>query len=354
MTNIITFHAAAMKRAMAFCAQIVERRNMIPVLGNVLIEAEGPWIKVSATDLDIMGVMEIEAADFITKPIRFTIGTRLFEHFVRNTEGKVTMTISGETAKIEGDGMEMEVRFLIPADDFPIMQIDPMQTGTSIPEATLRKALWSIRSSIGTEETRYYLNGSFLHQRDGQLVAVATDGHRLSMYQPKIDWNLQPAIIPTKAVDLLISNMDASTNRQIAVVQAGMKMQFKNDNWTITTKTIDGTYPDYARVIPKPADQFQTALSLASLRRLPATGFHVRAVAIHPDIGKMTLDDQSEVKFTLPITGKGGPVGFNARYLTAFAKLFGTIRLTGAGAGDPALVHVEDAAFTGVIMPMRV
>ncbi|NBW17377.1 MAG: hypothetical protein EBR82_56295 [Caulobacteraceae bacterium] len=352
MTNTITFHAAAMKRALAICGDIAERRNIVPVLGNVLVEADGAFIKLSATDLDIMGSVEVETAEPVTAPIRFTIGHNLISHFVRNASGIVSIQIDGQTATLTGDSMEMVVRLLIPANDFPTLQIGDDRVTASVPEIALRRALWSVRGSISTESVRYYLNGAYLHPRDGHLVAVATDGHRVSIYQPQIDWPLSPAILPTKSVDLLIRHMGAKTNRQITITQSGQVIEFQSDDWKIATKVIDGTFPDYTRVIPQAPDKFQTTLSLASLRRLP-TGRGLTAVALDPERGKMVVDDTEGMRFSLPITGHGGPVGFNARYLIDFATLFGTIRLTGNGPDDPAIVHAEDAAFTGVLMPMR-
>jgi len=349
MNSTITFHAAAMQRALAFCAQIRERRNTIPVLGNLLIDASGDKIKVTATDLDIEGSMEIDAADPITKPVKFTISPGMFGHFVRNAEGKVTMTIKDQTAKIEGDGMEMEIRFLIPAEDFPIMPALTDIRIITIPEAVLRKTLWAVQPSI------YYLNGAFLHSPAGQLVAVATDGHLLSKYEPKIDWHLEPMIMHTKIVNFLIRNCDKETNRQVNISQKGNRIEIDHDNWTIKAKTIDGTFPDYTRVIPKPCDDFQVTLSDAMLRRIPfALGDRSTAVKIDPASGKLTSEQYDEGTITLPITGRGEARGFNLKYLRAFARMFGTIQLTGKGKGDPALVHVEDPAFTGVIMPMRV
>jgi DNA polymerase-3 subunit beta len=358
MNSTITFHAAAMQRALAFSAQITERCNTIPVLGNILIDASDNTIKVYSTDLDIEGRFEFEAAKPTTQPVKFTISPRRFGHFVRYAEGQITMKIAeskqGRIATIEADGATMEARLFIPAEDFPFMPSAATGKGITTSEAVIRRTLAAVKGSISTEETRYCLNGAYLHPRDRQLVAVATDDHRLSKYEPKIDWHLEPMIMPTKIVNFLIRNFGKDTNRQVNIWQHGNRIEVDGDGWTIKAKTIDGTFPDYTRVIPKPSDEIQVALSLAMLKRIPPSDQRSTAVKIDPANGKMTAEAYDEGTFTIPITGKGGPIGFNLKYLLSFAQQFGTIQLTGKGKGDPALVHVEDPAFTGVIMPMRV
>lgn len=356
----ITFHAAAMQRALAFSAQITERRNTIPVLGNILIDAQGDKITVHSTDLDLEGRIDIEPTEPISEPVKFTINPRMFGHFVRHAEGQITMSITedknGKIAKIEADGATMETRLLIPAEDFPFMPTAATGRAITIPEAVLRKTLVAVKGCISTEETRYYLNGAYLHQVDGQLIAVATDGHRLAKYEPKIEWHFEGMIVPSKTVDILIRNTDPKTNRKINIFQHGSKIEVDGDGWTLKSKTIDGTFPDYTRVIPQPDDGFQVALSLHMLRRIPMTeGRYGAAAKIDPSQDKMTVKDQDEGTFTIPVVGSGQAKGFNLKYLKGFAQQFGTIQLAGKdNSGDPVRILTEDPAYLGVLMPMRV
>lgn len=359
MNSTIAFHAAAMQRALAFSAQITERRSTIPVLSHILIDAQGDKIKVHSTDLDIEGAIEIDAAEPISSPIKFTISPRMFGQFVRHAEGRITMTITeekdGRIATVEAGGATMETRLMIPAEDFPFIATAATGKAATISEATLHKTLAAVRGCISTEETRYYLNGAYLHQRDGQLIAVATDGHRLAKYEPKIDWTFEGMIMPTKTVNFLIRNTDPKTNRKINLFQHGTRIEVDGDGWTLKYKTIDGTFPDYTRVIPQHYDQIDVVLSAAMLKRFPMPdGRYGAAAKIDPDNEKMTVDLYDDGKFSLPITGRGGPIGFNLRYLKAFAQQFGMIHMTGRGAGDPVRIVTEDPAFLGVLMPMRV
>lgn len=359
----ITFHAAAMQRALAFSGQIIERRNTIPILGNILIEAFSQTVKITATDLDIQGSMEIEAINPIPEPIRFTIGIGTFTHFIRHATGKVTITIAppakpagDQIAKIEADDATMQVRLLCPPEDFPMMPALEDMRVITIAEATLLKTLSATRPCISTEETSYYLNGTYLHAVDGKLIAVATDGHRLAKYAPQIDWHLEAAIIPKKTVDILIRNMAKDTNRKINISQKGNRIEVEHDNWTIQSKVIDGTFPDYTRVIPSKNDSIEITLTHAGLQRIPSGSAHQSlAIRLAPDEGKMTAKIWGDdIEFSVPITGRGPAIGFNERHLKVFARQFGTIRLQGNSAGDPCLVTAEDPDYTGVIMPMRV
>lgn len=359
MNSTISFHAAAMQRALAFSAQITERRSTIPVLQHILIDAQGDKIKVHSTDLDTEGMMEIDAIEPISNPVKFTISPRMFGQFVRHAEGRITMTITedkdGRIATVEAGGAMMETRLLIPAEDFPFLPTAATGKAATIPEATLHKTLAAVRGSISTEETRYNLNGAYLHQRDGQLVAVATDGHRLSKYEPKIDWTFEGMIVPTKTVNFLIRNTDKDTNRSIDIFQIGNKIEVHGNGWTLKSRTIDGTFPDYTRVIPRYADQIEVVLSAAMLKRFPLPdGRYGAAAKIDPENEKITVDLRDDGIFTMPITGRGGPIGFNLKYLKAFTQQHGTIRMTGNSAGDPVMIHTEDPAFLGVLMPMRV
>lgn len=348
-----SFHAQAMSRALAFCNQIVERRNTIPILGNVMIQVDGKTISITGTDLDIQGLMTIEAIEPAAKPFAFTIGAKMFHRFVKEAEGEITADINHTIATFAADGFEMEVNLPCPPEDFPTLKFDA-EGQAEIPEALFLKTLQSTAICISQEETRYYLNGIFLHPHDRQLVAVATDGHRLAMYRPKHPWTIAGAILPRKTASLLMAVMKPGSNAGIKVHQSGTKMQFIHPDWTITSKMIDGKFPDYTRVIPQPTGEIETVLSYAQLRRFPPQYHFARAVKIEPSKGIMSMHEQGEaIKITMKITGKGGPICFNAKYLQAFSKQFGTIKLTGSHAGDLAMVTVEDPAFSGVIMPMR-
>lgn len=168
------------------------------------------------------------------------------------------------------------------------------------------------------------------------------------------------AILPKKAHNFILRRLTKGGNKTIHVEttdELRMKfiMKFIGDGWELVTKCIDGTFPDYARVIPKPSDAINFTVTANALRRFPRSGAKRTAIAIHPDAGIMEIDDRIEgVTVTMPITGKGGRVSFNLGYLKTFADLSGTIRCSGSGSMEAFTVLSEDPNLTQVLMPMRV
>jgi DNA polymerase-3 subunit beta len=148
----------------------------------------------------------------------------------------------------------------------------------------------------------------------------------------------------------MLSVMKPGGNSAVTVTQEGLKLRFAHPDWMLTTKVIDGKYPDYTRVIPKAPGAFETTMSHAQISRIPMVD---RVVKLDPAKKLLTCWDPDGVTVTAAIHGKGGPVGFNLKYLLAFTRAHGTIKMQGDGADDPATITTEDPAFTGVVMPMR-
>jgi len=341
-----TFQASDMRRALALIGKIIERRNTIPILGNVMLTCDGETITVFGTDLDMEASVSIPAEG---DAFKITIGARLFADFIKGCVGSVALDADDKAATLANDGMAMAVNLICPASDMPVMKFARAGAET-ISETLWRKTLAAVAPCISTDETRYYLNGAYIHPINGNLRAVATDGHRLAMYDPAVSWSLAPVILPSKAIKVMLSVMKPGGNSAVTVTQDGLKLRFSHPDWTLTTKVIDGKYPDYTRAIPKAPGAFETTLSHAQISRIPMVD---RAVKLDPAKKLLTCWDPDGVTVTAAIHGKGGPVGFNLKYLLAFTRAHGTIKMQGDGADDPATITTEDPAFTGVVMPMR-
>lgn len=366
MTSI-TCHATELKRALAFAMQPVERRNMIPVLGTVRITGNAEAIEVRGTDLDIECAATAEVIS-ATGAIDMTMPPRLLADLLRWAEGEVTISREKDLITIRVDDVEATVRELSPVADWPAM-IATVGNDIEISEARLHKALTATIACISTEETRYYLNGVFLHDKDG-LRAVATDGHRMAVYDTGETWPFQGMIVPRKTVAILHRAMKAGSNRTIRVKAAPdpknsdatlapkhptNRIEVKGDGWTIVSKTIDGTFPDYTRVIPQPSQNITAVLTDAALRRFPKPGERSRAVKIDPTTGRMSWKNYDGIEVSMPVQATGDrEIGFNMGYLIAFAQRAGTIRLETQGPNDPARVLTDDPALIQVLMPMRV
>ena len=225
------------------------------------------------------------------------------------------------------------------------------KSSVEMTETMLHKALSSVAFAMSSEKTRYYLNGVYMHSVDVNLRAVATDGHRMAIYDIGVAWTLEPAILPRKTALLLISAMKSVSNNSVLIEQDGMKMRFTHPEWPITSRLIDGEYPNYARTIPTPSDKFSCTISHAQISRIPDVG---RCAILDPENGKLTCKELGQVSVSVPLQGHGPRVGFNIDYLKDFTRKHGVINISSAGPGDPAMIKSEDSAFTGVLMPMRI
>jgi DNA polymerase-3 subunit beta len=335
-----------MRRALALVGKIIERRNTIPILGNVMLTCDGETMTVFGTDLDMEASVAIPAEG---EPFNITIGARLLADYIKGCVGPVALVADDKTATLSNDGMAMAVNLICPASDMPVMKF-AAGGAEVITEALWRKTLAAVKTCCYTDDVRYYLRGAYIHPIDGKLRAVTTDGHRLAMYDTAVSWLLAPVILPLKAIKVMLLVMKPGGSSAVTVTQDGLKLRFAHPDWMLTTKIIDGKYPDYTRVIPKAPGAFETTLSHAQISRIPMVD---RVVKLDPAKKLLTCWDPDGVTVTAAIHGKGGPVGFNLKYLMAFTRAHGTIKMQGDGAGDPATITTEDPAFTGVVMPMR-
>jgi DNA polymerase-3 subunit beta len=366
-TPKIEVSAAELRRAVAFVASVAETRNTIPILGQIKVEVKTDQIELTATDLDIEASIKVPA-EVSAPPLSFTVSPRLLSHIVRYAE-TVKLSRVDNKIVIEADDVVASFREIMPAVDFPLFRgsEDPPEGPVqAIAEAVLEKALRLAAVTISTEETRYYLNGVYLHHSDaaGGLRVVSTDGHRMTIYDARVPWGLTGVIAQTKTVALLRSALVRGGNREVSVAPYYTKsndghanlvaLRFICDNWTIKAKLIDGTFPDYRRVMPQPSDKIAVVITDAALRRFPPTGERSRAVTINPDEGWMEQSAPDDISVRMPVQGRGARFGVDLRYLRDFARQSGTIRLEGAAPGDPFRVLTEDPDLLQIVMPMRV
>lgn len=344
-----TFNATDMRGGLALLHRVIERRNTIPVLDCVMLKADGETLTLFGTDLDMDARTSIPCDD--TAPWSINISAKLLTQFIRGCVGPVTIKPEADKVTLANDGMTMTVNLLCPADDMPVMKFQGTAFA-SISETLMRKTLASVAIAISTEETRYYLNGAYLHAIDGNLRAVATDGHRMAMYTTDAPWLLSDVILPRKAVAVLLSRLKATSNHAVKIEQDDKKLRVIHPDWTLTSKMIDGKYPTYTRVIPAASDKFGCTLSHAQISRIPDMIEH--AAKLDPEAGMLTVKDYSFGSVSVPMQGHGYSVGFNLGYLKDFTRMHGTVSLSGGHQADPHIVKAEDPAFMGVIMPMRV
>ena len=363
-----TVERATLLKCLGHVQSVVERRNTIPILSNVLIEAENSGLKLMATDLDLQVVDSI-AAQVETSGATTVSAHTLFDIVRKLPEGsQVEIAVSGDKMSIAAGRARFNLATL-PRDDFPMIAESDLPTKFQLPAETLKQIIDKTRFAISTEETRYYLNGIFMHVVDGKLLAVATDGHRLArvaLDAPAGSDGMPDIIVPRKCVAEVRKLLDEVTG-EIEVSLSSTKIRFRAGTAVLTSKLIDGTFPDYSRVIPTKNDR----LLKVDTKSLAEGVDRVAAIATEKTRAvKMSIDrDRIVLSVTSPETGTAAEevpadyasesldVGFNARYLLDILSEIETdeIEIHLADAAAPTLIREgQSSPALYVLMPMRV
>ena len=372
-----TIERATLLRCLSHIQSVVERRNTIPILSNVLIEAAADGtVRIMATDLDLqvvetMSAVSVEGAGAITVSAHL-----LFDIARKLPDGS---QVSLETADNRMTVKAGRSRFSLPTlprDDFPMIVEGDLPTSFELAASALAQLVDRTRFAISTEETRYYLNGIFLHVSDEDqptLKAAATDGHRLARYTlPRPDGaeGMPDVIVPRKCVAELRKLLEEALDTNVLIDLSASKIRFTlggENGVVLTSKLIDGTFPDYSRVIPTGNDK---------LLRLDPKSFYegvdrvatiatekTRAVKMALENDKVTLSvtspDNGTAAEEVPADYKsdGFEIGFNANYLKdILAQIDGdTVELHLADAGAPTMIRQDEKSpALYVLMPMRV
>jgi DNA polymerase-3 subunit beta len=367
-----TIERATLLKGLSHVQSVVERRNTIPILSNVLIDAQpGGTLRLMATDLDLQIDETIAAA--IDQPGATTISAHTLFDIVRKLpEGSQVELSAAEGRIVVMAGRARFTLSTLPRDDFPVIAEGELPTTFELPAETLKQIIDKTRFAISTEETRYYLNGIFLHVSDEAtpvLKAAATDGHRLArvtVARPDGAEAMPDVIIPRKCVAELRKLLD-EVDGSVGVSLSNSKIRFDLGQAILTSKLIDGTFPDYSRVIPTGNDKilkidprsFMEGVDRVSTIATEKT----RAVKLGLERDKIILSvtspENGAAAEEVPGDYAAQPfeIGFNSRYLM---DILGQIE------GDLVEVHLADAAAPTlirendkspalyVLMPMRV
>jgi DNA polymerase III subunit beta len=376
----LTTERATLLKALGHVQSVVERRNTIPILSNVLLSASAGQVAFSATDLDMEITDSSPALVEEAGQVTATAHT-LYEIARELPEGaEVTLSLTGEDPRLEVRAGRSRFKLpVLPAGDFPVMSSDGLTDPISIDAADLIRLLDKTRFAISTEETRYYLNGLYLHEvtADGvqKLRAVATDGRRLALAEivsPQGLRGAQGVILPRKTVTELRRLLD-DAGESVTMAVSAQKVSFGFGHAAMTSKVIDGAFPAYEGVMPrdnKRVMRVDNALLTAAVRRVATISTEQsRGVGLSVETGRMTLTvrsmDAGQAVEELEVDYDGEPfgTGFNARYLLDVAAQIGgeiaEFRFAEAPGGgtvqDPTLVlDPTDAGVQYVLVPMRV
>ena len=352
-----TIDRSALLRSLNHVQSAVERRNTIPILSNVLLKAEGNSLSLSTTDMDLEIVEAVEAQ--VAEEGATTAPAHTFYDIVRKfsdgSQVEVTLRPDGTQMTVMAGRSDFKLSCL-PVSDFPEIAVGELPVNFSIPAADLRSLIDRTKFAMSTEETRYYLNGIYVHEADSEgikvLRAVATDGHRLARFEmplPDGALGMPGVIVPRKAVGELRKLIDEAAD-MIQISLSENKVRFSFDHVVLTSKLIDGKFPDYQRVIPEGNDKvvevdpkvFTGAIDRVSTisdgksraLKIALRGKQMTLSASSPESGSAT--EEMEVNGDTDLE-----IGFNAKYLLDItSQIEGEgCRLTLADSASPTIIQ---------------
>jgi DNA polymerase-3 subunit beta len=370
----VTIERSALVKALGHVQSVVERRNTIPILSNVLMQADGGALTLTATDLDIE-ISESAPADVAMKGAATASALMLHDIVRKLPEGaQIRLSLQQDQGRLQITAGRYEGSLaVLPDEDFPTLASDDMGVRFSMAASDLRRLLAKAKFAMSQEETRYYLNGVYLHAfKDGKtklLRAAATDGHRLA----RLDALLPPGaedmpgvIVPRKAVAELGRLLDDS-DETVEIAVSESKIRFGFGAGHLTSKLIDGTFPDYERVIPKSnsnilkLDNKDFSAAVDRVSTVSADRTRSIKLALGSDKLRLTVNNPEAgsalEELSVDYRGEAIEIGFNARYLLDVASQIdgdtATLRL--ADPSSPTvIVDEEDERALYVLMPLRV
>lgn len=369
----LTIERAALMRSLNHVQSVVERRNTIPILSNVLMKADGDSLSMTTTDMDLE-INESVAAK-VDRPGATTAPAHTLHDIVRKLPDGADVTLevdaSGNSMTVKAGRSTFKLSCL-PTSDFPEIGNAQLPSGFTIPAAELRHLIDRTKFAMSTEETRYYLNGIYVHAADADgvkvLRAVATDGHRLARFEmpmPDGAEGMPGVIVPRKTINELRKLLDEAAD-SIRVSLSESKVRFSFDHIELTSKLIDGTFPNYEQVIPTKNDKivevnpkvFSNAIDRVSTIsdgksravKIALNGKVMTLSANSPEAGSATEDLEVNSNDNMEI-------GFNARYLLDItSQIEGDgCRIILADSASPTIIQdASDASALYVLMPLRV
>ena len=370
----ISIERAALLKAVSQAQSVVERRNTIPILANVLIEASDGEVHLRATDLDIE-VLD-RAVAMVEQPGATTVSAVLLHEIIRKLPDGALIVLAddGRTGRLQvSAGRSNFSLATLPKEDFPVMATSEYSVNFAAPAKVLRRLFDKAKFAISTEETRYYLNGVYMHVAEGEggrmLRCVATDGHRLARIDAPLPSGAEAmpgVIVPRKTVGELRKLLE-DDDMEIAVSVSETKIRFATPDITLTSKVIDGTFPDYTRVIPtqntKRLEVDAAEFAKAVDRVATVSAERSRAVKLVLEDDKLVLSvnapdsGAAEEELIVAYSDEKLEIGFNAKYLLEIASQVdreNAVFLFNAS-GDPTLMREgNDTSAVYVVMPMRV
>lgn len=346
---------------------VVERRQTLPVLANVLVVAEGDVLALTATDLEVELAARTEAK--ITEPGRTTLPARKLMDIVRNLPAavRISITVEEDRAHIVAARSRFTLSTL-PANDFPVVDIIDDGQPFSLPENQLHALIEKTHFSMALQDVRYYLNGLLLELDGTTIRAVATDGHRLALSEAQTSNGVEgerQVIVPRKGIQELLRLL-SDNDEDVQLELGNNHIRVSLPDTKFTSKLIDGRFPDYQRVIPANADQIMQVdrenLRQALVRVSILSNEKYRGVRFNISAHELQIQshnpEQEEAEELIPAEFEGDSleIGFNASYLGEAISAIDeeVVEMVFVDSNSSCLIRGKDNQVSKyVVMPMR-
>ena len=355
----LTIEQHALMSAISQTISAAPARATIPILQNFLLEAKGGIVKLTATDLDI----EVSATASASVDVegRTTVSARTLSDVVKRMPkgALVSLDLDGDILTVKAGRIRASIA-TIDAGEFPEMASSTFDAQVTLTSREFVDLFDKVSFASSTEETRYYLNGVYLHNADGVISSVATDGHRLANWRSQVDTEIPPVIVPSRAVAIA----KAPEGEDVTMHVSQTKIKFSTAGWSMVSKTIDGTFPDYTRIIPtshKIEAKFSGAEMKAAVDRVGAVLDKTNnAVVIDVSQDGIKVSGRSGINeiedfVDADVSGDDLRIGFNSKYVvSAMSVLEGIAVARFSDSLSPSLIKDDaDPSWQLVLMPVR-
>lgn len=365
-----TLSRDALLKPLQLVGGVVEKRQTLPVLSNVLLEVEGSQLSLTGTDLEVEIVGRVELADGAVEGA-ITVPARKLIDIVRSLPDDAPITlVQNEDRVVVTSGRSRFTLSTLPASDFPNVEDDENTLDFMLPQVTMKQLVDATAFAMAQQDVRYYLNGMLLELSRGQVRTVATDGHRLAMSSkaaPGLDLEeRRQVIVPRKGILELNRLMSDEAEASVDVSLGANHIRARTPAFTFTSKLVDGKFPDYERVLPRGGDKeivgdrqslrsiFSRAAILSNEKyrgvRLLLSDNNLMVKANNPE------QEEAEVNQEIDYQGPELEVGFNVTYLLDVLNVTSgeQIKIVLADANSSALLSdFDDDSSVYVVMPMR-
>ena len=360
-----------LQQALNYCQGVIEKRSTLPILSNILVDANGSNLTITATDLDLIFIHQIKNVEILEQGKTTTTSSIMYDIIRKFTSGKKINVFLKDESKLQVESEKSVFNLnCINASEFPLTDENFTQNEFIIKSKQLLKLLNKCKFSVSNDETRHYLSGIFLHQTEVEdknyLTAAATDSHRMSISKVRLENKIEfePIILPKKTIFQLCSLLD-NYDGDVKVSNAKSKIKFELDNSILISKLIDGKFPNYIQVIPKNNQKkLEIGLKLfldsvdrvasVSLDKKDGVKFNLSKDMLNLSVNNTNSGDGKEsmnVNFDHELE-----ISFNSRYLIDVAsQLDGEkIEIYFNDTGSPALIKDPgDFDSIYVVMPMK-